>query len=186
MKKLEAYNHFKKYLRERGIDFEESIDNGIMLIAFYQADIYENCPNGLVETNVWFYEDGLEARSFYDKLGSEICKSSEHISDLMRLFNYINSSIWPKLNDCANNEIYDPVRIYNPRIYITEDGCYDITYTTLINYEFYNLMPLETEDYIVRGCPSLMNMLSFPIFRVVAGNVSVDESIELIKSDVLR
>ena len=38
--------------------------------------------------------------------------------------------------------------LYTPRIYLTADGRFDITITTIIPYDFFGLAPLETLDYI--------------------------------------
>ncbi len=35
---------------------------------------------------------------------------------------------------------------------MTEDGCFDITLTTIICNDFYEVAPLETEDYITAYC----------------------------------
>lgn len=69
---------------------------------------------------------------------------------------------------------------------MTEDGCYDITLTTLINYDFYEAAPLETEDYISVSCPEILNELSPAIFGVLLGNYSAEQAILYIEKEILK
>ena len=78
-----------------------------------------------------------------------------------------------------------PSCLYTPRIYLTEDGGYDITLTSVIPYDFYELAPLETEDYITACCPELLNGLSPAIFGVLLGNLDVEQAIQYVRKNIL-
>lgn len=79
------------------------------------------------------------------------------------------------------NALYKPSCLYTSRIYLTEDDGCDITLTTVIPYDFYELPPLETEDYITACCPDLLNGLSPAIFGVLLGRLDVEQAIQFIR-----
>lgn len=56
--------------------------------------------------------------------------------------------------------LYEPHMLYNPRIYVTEDGCFDIMITTIINYDSWETAPGETADYFTAYCPELLDRLA--------------------------
>ena len=68
---------------------------------------------------------------------------------------------------------------------MTEDGFHDITLTAQIAYEIFELVPLETLDFITASCPELMDALSTPIFMLLLGNLPLDDAIEYIKTNIL-
>ena len=78
-----------------------------------------------------------------------------------------------------------PHYLYSPRIYMTEDGCCDITLTFPINYSFYEAAPLETEDFITACCPVVMSDLSPAIFRLLLGNIDLERAIAYIRANIL-
>ena len=61
-------------------------------------------------------------------------------------------------------DVYKRQIPYTPRIYLTEDDCYDITITTIINYDFYEVAPVETVDYLTAYCPELLDKLTPAIY----------------------
>ena len=82
--------------------------------------------------------------------------------------------------------LYETRHLQTPRFYITEDGNYDLTATTLIDYDHFEMAPLETEDYCTAAIPELMNKLSIPMFLLLNKRISVDESIAIIEREVLN
>lgn len=60
---------------------------------------------------------------------------------------------------------------------MTEDGCYDITMTFTLPYDFYEVAPLESEDFITATLPDLLNRLSPTIFSVILGKWSAEEAV---------
>jgi hypothetical protein len=70
-------------------------------------------------------------------------------------------------------------------MYITEDGCFDVTLTTIIPYDFFDVAPLETLDYLTVSCPELLNKLSLPIFSILLGKWYIISAISYIKTVVL-
>ena len=57
--------------------------------------------------------------------------------------------------------------------------------TTMIPLDFYELAPLETEDYITVACPELLGKLSVPIFFVLLGEISAEQAILEVKDEIL-
>lgn len=104
----------------------------------------------------------------------------------MRLLNYINARVWPRTTDGMGNGLYMPSCLYTSRIYLTEDDRYDITLTSMIPYDFFELAPLESEDFITAYCPSLLDELSPAIFGVLFGRLDTEQTIEYIKKNILH
>lgn len=75
--------------------------------------------------------------------------------------------------------------LYTPRMYLTVDGFYDITITTIINFDFWENAPIETADYMTAYCPELLDKLAIPVFSVLEGKMSSDEAIAFIKDKIL-
>lgn len=172
------------YLRSHNIRFSEDFNSGVPRITMVFTG-YDSCPSKILEACIWFYKDDMETRVYYSELGANICKESTHIDELMRLLNFCHARIFPRTTDGVGGSLYEPHHLYTPAIYMTEDGCYDITLTTLINYDFFEVAPLETEDYITAACPDLMDKLSVPIFGLLIGKITVDVAIGYIKKSIL-
>lgn len=182
MEKIEAIRKFKKYLNSYGIPYKESCDNGgRMLTMSYAAD---NAPNEAVEACIWFFDDDIaETRCYYTALGAKLCEKSEHRGELLRLLNYINARVY--LSCAAPDGLYEPHMLYTPRFYLTEDDHFDITMTTIGNYDFWETTPVETNDYLTKYCPELMNQLAFPVFGVLLGKITMEEAITHINRTLL-
>ena len=75
--------------------------------------------------------------------------------------------------------------LYTPRMYLTVDGFYDITITTIINYDFWEVAPIETADYMTAYCPELLDRLALPVFGVLLGQITCDEAVMYIKEKIL-
>lgn len=179
----EAIKNFTGYLKWHNILYETGIDNGCPRFTIvFNA---ENAPGYCVESCIWFYgHDVAEARCYYTAMGAEICKNSEHKDKLLRLLNFINARAFLCCGDGYGS--YDPHMLYNPRIYVTEDGCFDITITTMINYDFWETAPVETSDYLTAYCPELLDRLAPPVFRVLLGKYTVEEAIIYIQENLLE
>ena len=70
-------------------------------------------------------------------------------------------------------------------MYMTEDGCCDITLTFTLPYDFYKVAPLEFEDFITATLPDLLNRLSPAIFFAILGKWSADEAVLFLKNQGL-
>lgn len=138
----------------------------------------------MVESCVYFHADCMEARAYYAEFGSDICKNRTHQADLYRLLNYINATVWPRVSDGFAG--YRTPYLHTPRIYITEDGYYDITATSMISYDFYEIMTVLTADYITASIPELMDKLSPAIFGVLEGKKTTEDAIAYVNSAVLN
>lgn len=96
----------------------------------------------------------------------------------MRVLNYINSRVFLRCGDPSG--LYRPHLLYTPRIYLAGDGTDDIVIITVINYDFYEVAPLETLDYITAFCPEYLDKLTAPIFLTLSGRLTVHEAAVLI------
>lgn len=103
----------------------------------------------------------------------------------MRFLNFCNARIWPCTDDGMSGKLYNPNYLQTPRFYITEDDSYDITMTNMIPYDFYEVAPLETEDFLTAACPDLLNKLSVSIFFLLLGRISTEQAISNVKIDIL-
>lgn len=182
MNKIEAFRYFEEYLRRNNIGYKKSIDLGVPQITM-KFDV-ENVPGGFVESCIWWFNDVAEVRTYYNASGMEICKESNHRDELMSVFNYINARVF--LSCGVSNGLYKPSILYTPRMYMTEDGFYDIVITTVVNYDFMDVAPLETADYITIYCPELLELLSPVIFGVLLSMMTAKEAVMFIKSNVLK
>lgn len=183
MTRKEAIKKFTDYLKQHNISHVTDIDNGCQRYTMtYSA---ENAPDYCVESCIWFYDhDVAEARCYYTAMGAAFCKSSEHKDELFRLLNFINARVFLNCDDGYG--LYEPHMLYNPRMYVTEDGCFDITITTIINYDFWEVAPVETADYLTVYCPELLDRLAPPVFGVLLGQFTVDEAIIYIQEKILE
>lgn len=184
MKNVEVSHQIENYLKAHNISYTQDIDSGAPRMNI----LYTNCafcPDRMLEGCIWFYKDSMEARTYFNQNSAEWCRTSSHIPELMRLLNFINARVWPSTSDGMGNSLYMPSSLYTPRIYLTEDSSYDITLTSVIPYDFYELAPLETEDYITACCPDLLNDLSPAIFGVLLGNLDVEQAIQYVRKNIL-
>ena len=141
--------------------------------------------SGQMQITMGFNEDTMEARCYYSSLGAELCRKSRHIDALLRLLNFINARVFPSCRG-SGYMLYSPHILYTPRIYLTADGCFDITITTIIPYDFFGLAPLETLDYITICCPELLDRLALPIYCVLLGKETADGAISHIEREFLK
>ncbi len=184
MTRNEAYDNITYYLKSHFIKFnEDNYENTKRLTMAYKG--YINCPNMALESCIYFHSDCMECRVYYTEFGADICKNSTHQADLYRLLNYINATIWPRVSDGFTGEYRTPY-LHTPRIYVTEDECYDITATSVIWYDFYEISSIITADYITACIPELMDKLSYPIFGVLTGSVTLLDAIDYVKATILK
>ncbi len=174
---------FLGYLKRNNIPYVEDTDGGKprFTFSFRVADT----PGEAVESCIWFYEDCAEVRTYYSAEGAMICRKSTYRNRLLALLNYINARVFLACSD-GGSGLYAPQMLYTPRMYMTEDGCYDITITTIINFEFWNKAPLETADYITAYCPELLEKLAVPVFEVLRGNWPADRAIRYVNERILQ
>ncbi len=128
---------------------------------------FENSSGKSIESCIWWYDESAEVRVYFNEIGAKFCKEyPQNYNELYRLLNFINARIWVQGSDFSGGSLYKSSNLYNPRIYITEDGCYDITMTFTMPYDFYEVAPLESEDFITATLPDLLNRLSPTIFQL--------------------
>lgn len=183
MKRQEAIRVLTGRLRSSRVRHSAGFDSGQMQITmgFDAVDAPDHC----IEACIWFYEDAMEARCYYSALGADICRKSAQINGLLRLLNFINARVFLRCCD-GGRMLYSPHILYTPRIYLTANGCFDITITTIIPYDFLDLAPPETLDYITAYCPELLDRLAPPIYRVLLGKETVEGAISYIEREILE
>ena len=177
-------NDFLSYLKERNIYFFEDFSEGTPRITM-SFEGFQNSPSKRIEACVWFYGDStLEARVYYAEPSPQIVERSGHLPEIFRLLNYLNARVFVRNADGVENEFYKPSYLLQPRFYMTEDNCFDITATVVMEGDFFWIAPLEIEDFITAGLPSLLEELAPYIFGVILGNISVDVGIQYIRKNI--
>jgi hypothetical protein len=143
----------------------------------------QDAPNKIVESTIWFHGDYLESRVYYDELGARIVKENpDNIFGLLRVLNFINERVFLSCGDPYG--LYHPHLLFTPRIYLEEDSG-TVAIVTTINYDFYEVAPVEAVDYITAFCPELLNMLVAPVLFTAAGKLTADKAIEFIEERIL-
>ena len=186
MEKAKAKAKIITYLKSHFIKFSEDVYNGVeRLTMIYRG--CENSPGKVIESSICFFTDHMDCNVYYSISASntELCRNGDHRSELMRLLNYINAVVWPVACDGMDGELYRPLQLYVPRIYMTEDDCNDITATVLVAYDFYEVVPLQTEDFLTACLPELMDKLSIPIFMLLLGMIDLECAMRLVNDNVL-
>lgn len=179
MNKFQAKLKFKEYLNSHFIGYHEDSDNDTdRLTMVYKG--YDNVPNKIIESCIFFFSDYMEVRVYYSETGREWCEKSHCLSEFMRLLNYINATVWARGLDGVGGMIYETSYLYTTRLYMTEDGCHDITMTSIVPYDFYEIAPLETEDYFTACLPELMDLLSPAIFLLLLGQVPLEYAMQIV------
>ena len=179
----EAAARLRRYLTSQCIKFTADMDNGVPRFTMC-FEGYDDVPGTAIECAVWFYRQEMEVRTYYTKAGAEICKKHRNkMPALLKLLNYINARVWVKSYDGTLNELK---YLYTPRIYVTEDECFDITFTTIVPYDFYDLEPFGTEDYITVSAPDLLADLGPAIFGVLTGERSFEAARRYIDRKIIR
>ena len=158
------------------MDFSDGVCRYTM--CFYE----KNSSDKIIESCVWFYSDAMELRTYYSQNVSYLCRENiDNIPELMKLINYINACVWMDLTDGTNDRKYNSCCLFTPRLYITEDGFYDITLTTMIPYVFYEVMPVQTENFITGYCPELLDWLNPAVLGIITGQMNLEEAKEYIE-----
>lgn len=179
MLRIKAQIKLSTYLKSNFIYFDTDFSNGTPRFTMMFKNC-NNCPDKILESCVYFYQDCMEAKTYFTLKAASWCKEYQHnIPVIMRLLNYINATLWMTSSDGANGLLYDSSILYTPRIFITEDN-FDITITTIINYDFYEIAPLETEDYVTAYCPELLDKLSPAIFSLLTKKITLEQAMQYI------
>ena len=147
---------------------------------------YPNSPSMRIESCFYFEASAIKIFVYYAKPGPTIVEQgAERIPELYRLLNLINSSVFIKNIDGVRNELYSPSYLLQPRFYLTEDGCNDITASIVMEEDMFWVAPLEFMDFVTAGLPMLMDQLSPYIYGVLTGKLEVDMAINYIKRYIL-
>lgn len=186
MNRLQAQARLLQYVKSHFVEFEVDFDQDVPRYTMLFHG-YDSAPDRMIESCIWFHKEDMEVRTYYTRVAADWCKEhSNNIPALMRLFNYINAVVWLASADGAGGAWYQPHHLYTPRLYMTEDDCFDITLTTVIPYDFYEVAPLETEDYMMAYCPELLADLSPAIFGLLLKTVDFEAAKRYIQKNVLK
>ena len=181
MDKRGAIEKFSKYLKSYNIKVLKDLDLGTVRFTMEYLG-FEKSPGKTIESCIWWYDEAAEVRVYFNEIGAKFCKEHpQNYNELYRFLNFINARIWVQGSDFSGGSLYKSSNLYNPRIYMSEDGCYDITMTFTLPYDFYEVAPLESEDFITATLPDLLNRLSPTIFSVILGKWSAEEAISFLK-----
>ncbi len=184
--KMNVKSAFTTYLKQHFIKFHEVVDvydNTDRITMVFGNCI--RCPDKLTEASIYFYKDCMEFRVYYSVTGAKWCASSTHQSEFFRLLNYINAKVWPCGSDGVGGALYNSIHLYAPRLYMTEDGCHDITMTVIIPYDFYEVAPLQTEDFLIASLPEVLDALRPAIFLLLLGKIDLNQAKRIVDRDVL-
>ena len=138
---------------------------------------------GCIESCIWFFKHEAEVRTYYPKPVSEICEESEHKGQLLRLLNFFNARVYPDQTDGGAGSA-EPQLYFAPRFYITEDGGFDITATTFVNYQIWDTV-YAIHDYIIHYCPEILSDLAPYVVCVLKGVLTAEEAIERIETGLM-
>lgn len=172
------------YLNQYNLYFKANHSEGIPRITMVFKNC-DRCPDYITEGCIWFYEDFMEVRVYYSKMGAEICQKSKYLPELYRLLNYINARLWVSVSDGLEGALYQSQYLTSPRFYVTEDEMQDITATMLIPYTHFELDRLEMEDFITAALPGLLDDLSTPVFLLLEGRITAEEAMDMVRLEFL-
>lgn len=175
MTKYEIKGYINTYLKQYNINnrlindhkrpmLSEDLDTFVIT---YKLD----APGGLVESDIHLYTDRLQVRAYYIEAVSDLCKESNCSEELLKVINFINANVF-----------FDS--LYTPKLYLSTDGYYDIVITTVIPYDFFELAPIETMEFITCYCPEYLEKFAMPIYAVVSQKASAVKAIEWIEQNI--
>lgn len=175
MDKIEVRKTIIDYLKNNNI-YDALVVNPEKVMCLSELDTIMlhfniNSPGG-VEINVKLYDDRMYVVAFYPDEIPKACKKTNSVSELRKVINFINSSIFID-------------ELYYPRVFISDDGFLDIAMMTGIPYDFFEMAPMESCEYIVDYCPEFMERFAIPILNVVIGNKNAEQVIDSIRNDIL-
>lgn len=171
------------YLKLYNIYFEIDEQEGVQRITMVFKNC-DNCPSYITEGCIWFYEDYMEVRVYYSKIGAEICRKSKNLSEFYRFINFLNARLWVCVLDGVEGALYKSQPLISPRFYVTEDEMKDITATMIIPYTYFEMDALQIEDFITAGLPDLLDTLSIPVFLFLMDEITINQAIGMVQSNL--
>lgn len=177
--KGQAQKRLIDYLNEHNIHYDLINDTGKLmdirdLNTVYISFHVEQAPDSIIECSVWFRKSGMEIRGYYSKNAAEWCSThANRFPEVFAVINFINARVF--LGNL----------LYTPRLYLTADNHPEFAITTIIPYDFFELAPLETLEYITIYYPELLGKLSSPLFMVLLEKITPEIAIYQIKHKLL-
>ena len=182
MNNVQAKAYVVDYLEERNIFFMHHKSDNSLTIALTG---HENCPRELLESSFYFCHTAcIEARVYFDESFSNCLTERQNAwPRLYRLLNYINARYWRFNHDWVGGRFYSPSCFITPRFCLTEGGDRrDLMAIMLIDYDIFEMAPLEVCDYITAILPAYINKdLAIPIQGVLLECMSTEHAISMIE-----
>ena len=82
-KSIKNMSEIISYLNLHNLYFKEDHSEGIPRITMVFKNC-DRCPDYITEGCIWFYENSMEVRVYYSKLGAEICQKSKYLPELYK------------------------------------------------------------------------------------------------------
>jgi hypothetical protein len=156
MTKTAARSYISSYLKQNFIPYDDkSVDD-----CFVMQFVAKYSPDSKLECSIYFRESRIDALVYYSKGASLNISQQQDLSKLFRLINYINANLCPCPYDGMGGELYEPSYLFNPVLYLTEDGQNDLTFYVNIDYDLFDIAPLEACDFITAAMPELLDELT--------------------------
>ena len=179
MNKAQARSYISSYLKHNFIAYDDmSVDDCYVM----QFKGCKYSPDSILECSVYFRDTRIDALVYYSKSASINISQQQDLSKLFRLINFINAKLCPCPYDGMGGELYESNYMFNPVLYLTEDGRNDLTFYLNIDYDFFEVAPLEACDFITAAMPDLLDELAVPIFGALLGFIQIENAFNMVDS----
>ena len=176
MTKTAARSYISSYLKQNFIPYDDkSVDD-----CFVMQFVAKYSPDSKLECSIYFRETRIDALVYYSKGASLNISQQQDLSKLFRLINYINANLCPCPYDGMGGELYESNYMFNPVLYLTEDGHNDLTFYVNLDYDFFEVAPLEACDFITAAMPDLLDELAVPIFGALLGITEMENAFHMV------
>ena len=176
MSKESTKAYISDYLKNNFIAYDDKLADESFVMEFHGS----RSPDSKLECSLHFRESGLDALVYYGENASRMISQQQDLSKLYRIINYINATLCPCPYDGMGGELYEPSYLFNPVLYLTEDGQNDLTFYVNIDYDLFDIAPLEACDFITAAMPELLDELTVPIFGALLGLTEMDIAFNMV------
>ncbi len=108
MLRMDAQIRLSTYLKSHFIYFETDFNNDTPRFTMMFKNC-NNCPDKILESCVYFYQNCMEVKTYFNQNAASWCKEhQQNIPMIIRLLNYINATVWMSSADGANGLLYNP------------------------------------------------------------------------------
>jgi len=176
MNKAEIRKSILQYLKQYNLNYRLINDSNQVrrlsdldtIYLYYNVQV----PGG-IESDIRLYEERMQIRAYYSPTVCEMCDDEEKEINLHRIINYINANVYFE-------------GLYTPRLYYSTDDNSDIVITTVIPYDFFELAPIETMEYITGYYPEFLEKFAVPIILLLLDEMRYEEAAGYIRKEILQ